>query len=59
MQEYLTKCVIDPLSKTFHIYSNLGDQKEVSCDTVEQFMNVLEVVRSKVDEDCLTYSNPL
>jgi hypothetical protein len=57
--EYLTRCVVDPLARTFYLYSNEGDEKEVSCETVDQFMNVLEVVRSQVSEDCLAYSNPL
>jgi hypothetical protein len=57
--EYLTKCIVDPLSRTFYLYSNLGENKEVSCETMDQFMNVLEVVRSQVHEDCLSYSNPL
>jgi hypothetical protein len=57
--EYLTRCVVDPLARTFYLYSNEGDEKKVSCETVDQFMNVLEVVRSQVSEDFLAYSNPL
>ena len=57
--EYLTKCVVDPLARTFYLYSNLGEEKKVNCESVDQFMNVLEVVRSQVHEDCLAYSNPL
>jgi hypothetical protein len=30
----------------------------VECETVDQFMNVLEVVRNQVDEDMLAYSDP-
>jgi hypothetical protein len=58
-EEYLTRCVVDPLSRTFYLYSNLGEEKEVFCETIDQFMNVLEVVRTQVGEDCLAYSNPL
>jgi hypothetical protein len=57
--EYLTRCVVDPLKRTVHLYSNDGNEKQVTCETVEQFMNVLEVVRSQVSEDCLAYTNPL
>ena len=57
--EYLTRCVVNPLSRTFYLYSNEGDTKEVSCETVGQFMNVLEVVRNQVNEDFLEYTNPL
>jgi hypothetical protein len=31
----------------------------VECETVDQFMNVLEVVRAQVSDDCLAYSDPL
>jgi hypothetical protein len=57
--EYLTRCVVDPLKRTVYLYSNEGDTKEVSCDTVEEFMNVLDFVRATVDEETLSYANPL
>jgi hypothetical protein len=57
--EYLTRCVVNPLLRTFYLYSNEGDTKEVSCETVESFMNVLEVVRDQVSENCLEYTSPL
>ena len=37
-EEYLMKCVVDPLKKTFYLYSNEGDEKQVVCDNTEQFM---------------------
>ena len=57
--EYLTRCVVDPVTKTFRLYSNEGDEKEVVCDNTEQFMNVLNLVRDTCPEDRLSYSNPL
>ena len=57
--EYLTRCVVDPVKRTVYLYSNEGDEKQVSCDTMEEFMNVLEFVRSTVDEETLSYANPL
>jgi hypothetical protein len=57
--EYLTRCVIDPLKRTVYLYSSEGSEKQVSCDTVEEFMNVLEFVRATVDEETLSYANPL
>ena len=41
-EEYLMKCVVDTQKRTFYLYSNEGDKKEVVCDNVDQFMNVLE-----------------
>ena len=56
-EEYLTKCVVDPTKKTFYLYSNEGDSKEVVCDNTEQFMNVLNVVRATCPEDKLVYTD--
>lgn len=57
--EYLTRCVVDPSKRTVNLYSNLGDEKIVHCDTVDEFMNVLSFVRGILDEDTLVYSSPL
>lgn len=57
-EEYLTRCVVDTLLKKFYLYSNEGDEKIVECETIDQFMNVLEFVRNQLDEDTLFYSNP-
>jgi len=58
-EEYLTRCVVDPQLRTFRLYSSEGSEKKVSCETVDQFMNVLQMVRSQLDEDTLVYVNPL
>tara|TARA_B100000513_G_C11751015_1_gene133984 strand:- start:143 stop:325 length:183 start_codon:yes stop_codon:yes gene_type:complete len=57
--EYLTRCVVDPVSRKFYLYSNEGEERIVDCETVDQFMAVLELVRIKCDEDTLAYANPL
>ncbi len=57
--EYLTRCVIDPVKRTVYLYSSEGSEKEVVCETVDEFMNVLEFVRATVDEETLSYANPL
>jgi len=57
--EYLSRCVVDPIKRTVYLYSNEGSEKQVTCDTVEEFMNVLEFVRATVDEETLSYANPL
>ena len=58
-EEFLSRCVVDTLARKFYLYSTEGKEKVVECETVEQFMGVLEVVRATVSEDCLAYSNPL
>jgi hypothetical protein len=57
-EEFLTRCVVDPIKRTVYLYSTEGSEKQVTCETVDQFMNVLEVVRNQVHEDNLVYSNP-
>ena len=57
--EYLTRCVVNTTARAFSLYSNTGDEKVVSCDTVTEFMNVLEFVRNTVDESTLVYADPL
>ncbi len=57
-EEYLTKCVVDPAKRTFFLYSSEGDEKKVTCDTVEEFMGVLKVVRATCPEERLSYTNP-
>ena len=57
--EYLSRCVVDPIKRTVYLYSNEGTEKQVTCDTVDEFMNVLEFVRATVDEETLSYANPL
>ena len=58
-EDFLSRCVVDTLARKFYLYSSNGAEKLVECETVDQFMNVLEVVRSQVSEDCLAYTNPL
>jgi hypothetical protein len=57
-EELLSRCVVDTLARKFYLYSSEGKEKIVECETIDQFMNVLEVVRTQVSEDYLAYSNP-
>ena len=57
--EFLMKCVVDTAKRSFYLYSNEGDKKVVDCDTVEEFMNVLDVVRKTCHEERLVYAEPL
>jgi hypothetical protein len=57
--DYLTRCVVDPVKRKFYLYSEQGDEKIVECETVDQFMGVLELCRALLDEDILAYASPL
>ena len=59
IDEYLTRCVVDTLRRTITIYSSEGDENVVKCDTVDEFMNVLNLVRETCPEDVLVYSDPV
>ena len=55
--EVLTRCVVDTLSRKFYLYSSEGNERVVNCETPDQFINVLKVVRTQVSQDCLVYSD--
>ena len=57
--DYLTRCVVDPVARKFYLYSEQGDERVIDCETVDQFMSVLELVRDKCSDDVLAYANPL
>ena len=57
--EFLTRCVVDPSTRTIYMYSSEGSEKEVVCETVNEFMNALQFVRSICDEEVLSYATPL
>ena len=58
-EEYLSRCVVDPMKRKIFLYSSEGDEKVVSCETMDQFMYLLEMCRNNLDEDTLAYADPL
>ena len=57
--EYLTRCVVDPLKRKLYLYSSEGDEKTVDCETMDQFMSVLRFVRETASDEVFSYVNPL
>ena len=57
--EYLTRCVVDPLKRKLYLYSSEGDEKTVDCETMDQFISVLRFVRETASDEVLSYVNPL
>ena len=57
--DLLSKCVIDTSKRTVYLYSDGGEKRTVECDTVDEFMNVLNFVRDMVEEERVFYSDPL
>ena len=57
--DYLTRCVVDPVARKFYLYSEQGDERVIDCETVDQFMSVLELCRNMLGDDVLKYADPL
>ena len=55
-EEFVQGIVIDVCTRSFLLLSDQGDQKFVECDTVDQFMNVLEVVTANLNDDQIEYA---
>ena len=56
-QETVQGIVIDVCTRTFLLLSDQGNERMVECDTVEEFMNVLEVVTSNLDPEQIEYAD--
>ena len=54
---HLTRVVIDTCARTFYMYSNEGDARSIRCDSIDEFMTVLELVRKVVDDNIIAYSD--
>ena len=52
----VVKTIVDICSRSFKIVSDEGYIQLVQCETVEEFMDVLEVCQEFMDEDMLVYS---
>ncbi len=57
--DFLSRCVVDPVARKFYLYSENGDERVVDCETVDQFMSVLELVRDSCGDDILAYADPV
>ena len=57
-EEYLTSILVDIGSRYFVMFSSDGNERKIECDHVDEFMNVLELIRKIVDEDIVYYTEP-
>jgi len=58
--EYLVRCVVDTGGRKFNLYSNLGTEKVVACESMDEFMGVLSFVREMIKDSAeLVYTDPL
>ena len=56
-QESVLGIVIDVCTRSFLLISDEGNEKMVECDTVQEFMNVLEVVTANLEPDQIEYAD--
>ena len=56
-ETYVAGVVIDVRTRSFLLLSDEGDEKMVECETAEQFMNVLEVCTSNLNDDQIEYAD--
>mgnify|MGYP001264147932 FL=1 len=52
----VVKTIVDICSRSFKIVSDEGHIQLVQCESVDEFMDVLQVVNDFMDEDMLVYS---
>ena len=52
----VVKTIVDICSRSFKIVSDEGHIQLVQCESVQEFMDVLEVCQEFLDEDMLVYS---
>ena len=52
----VVKTIVDICSRSFKIVSDEGYVQLVQCESVQEFMDVLEVCHEFMDEDMLVYS---
>ena len=56
-QETVKGIVIDVCTRTFLLLSDQGSERMVECDTVQEFMNVLEVITEQLDPEQIEYAD--
>ena len=54
--DWVNRTVIDVCNRSFLIISDDGEEKFITCETPEQFMDVMEVVNKLLDPDRIEYA---
>ena len=61
--EYLTRVVIDIMSRTFRMYSNEGTLREIECDTIDEFTDIHNFIKEfiemgMIEPETVAYAEP-
>ena len=54
--DWVNRTIIDVCNRSFLIISDDGEEKYITCETTEQFMDVKEVVHKLLDPDRIEYA---
>ena len=57
--ESVESILINICKRTIILFSDLGDQKVVECDNIDQFMSVMEVIKDTADPEIITNIDPV
>ena len=55
--DWVNRTVIDVCNRSFLIISDDGEEKRVTCETTEQFMDVMEVVTELLAPERIKYAD--
>ena len=55
--DFVNRTIVDVCSRSFVIIADDGKEKTLTCETTEQFMDVLEVVTELLPPERIKYSS--
>lgn len=55
---FLLGVVVDVCTRSFLLLSDEGEEQQVTCDTLQEFTNVLEFVKTNLFDDQISYAEP-
>ena len=57
--DWVNRTIIDVCNRSFLIISDDGEEKIITCETTEQFMDVMEVVNKLLEPERIKYADVL
>ena len=55
VEETVNLVEVDVMKRTFAMYGDKGSSEEILCDTIDQFMSVLELIRRNKERTEVVY----
>lgn len=54
---FVESVLINVSSRKFIIFSDTGEERYIECDTLDEFMGILQVCKEKLDENQIYYTS--